>query len=60
VRRPSGSRLLADFAAGDTSNGVGQLQSFINHVSAQCGKQIAAGLGNAWIAYAQEIIMAVP
>jgi hypothetical protein len=51
---------IAAFAAGDTSDGVGQLQSFINHVSAQCGKQIAAGLGNAWIAYAQEIIKAVP
>src|SRR5262249_19554186 len=50
---------IAAFAAGDTSDGVSQLQSFINHVSAQCGKQVAAGLGNAWIADAQRIIDAV-
>ena len=46
-------------AAGDTSDGVSQLQSFINHVSAQCGKHVAAGLGNAWVADAQRIIDAV-
>jgi hypothetical protein len=51
---------IAAFAAGNTSAGVGQLQSFISHISAQGGKQIAAGLGNAWIADAQEIINAVP
>src|SRR5262249_16701730 len=48
------------FPAGDTSDGVGQLQSFISHVGAQSGKQIAVGLANAWIASAQEIINAVP
>jgi hypothetical protein len=50
---------IAAFAAGNTSGGVGQLQSFIDHISAQGGKQIAAGLVNAWIADAQEIINAV-
>jgi hypothetical protein len=51
---------IAYFSAGDTTDGVSQLQSFISHVSAQCGKQIAAGPGNAWVADAQEIINAVP
>jgi hypothetical protein len=51
---------IAYFAVGDTRDGVSQLQSFISHVSAQSGKQIAARLCNAWVAYAQEIINAVP
>jgi hypothetical protein len=51
---------IAYFAAGDTRDGVSQLQSFVSHVSAQSGKQIAFGLANAWVAYAQEIINAVP
>jgi hypothetical protein len=51
---------IAYFAAGDTSDGVSQLQSFISHVSAQSGKQIAVGLANAWVADAREIINAVP
>ena len=49
----------ADFAVGDTADGVGQLGAFINHVSAQRGKQIAADLADAWIALAQRIIDAV-
>src|SRR5262249_45260442 len=51
---------IAYCAAGDTSDGVSHLQSFISHVSAQGGKQIAVGLANSWVAYAQEIIKAVP
>src|SRR6516162_1996363 len=31
---------IASFAAGDTTAGVNQLEAFINHVSAQSGKQI--------------------
>jgi hypothetical protein len=50
---------IADFAAGDTADGVSQLGAFINHVSAQRGKGIAAGLADAWIAAAQRIINAV-
>ena len=50
---------LADFAAGDTTDGVSQLGAFLHHVSAQRGQQIAAALADAWIACAQRIINAV-
>src|SRR5262249_8703410 len=50
---------IADFAAGDTADGLGQLGAFINHVSAQRGKKIAADLADAWMAFAQRIIYAV-
>jgi hypothetical protein len=50
---------LAYFIAGDTADGVSQLGAFINHVSAQRGKKIAAALADAWIAYAPRIINAV-
>jgi hypothetical protein len=50
---------LAYFAAGDTADVVSQLGAFINHVSAQRGKKIAAALADAWIAFAQRIINAV-
>jgi hypothetical protein len=50
---------IALFSAGDTTDGVSQLEAFIHHVSAQRGSQIAAALADAWIAYAQRIINAV-
>jgi hypothetical protein len=49
----------ADFAVGDTADGVGELGAFINHVSAQRGKGIATDLADAWIAAAQRIVDAV-
>jgi hypothetical protein len=49
---------IADFAAGDTADGVGQLGAFINHVRAQRGNQIGAALADAWIASAQRILNA--
>jgi hypothetical protein len=50
---------IASFAAGDPADGVSELGAFLNHVSAQRGKKIGAGLADAWIAYAQRIITAV-
>jgi hypothetical protein len=50
---------IADFAAGDTADGVSQLGAFINHVSAQISKGITTGWAKQWIPYAQEIIKAV-
>ena len=50
---------LTYFNAGDKADGVSQLVAFINHVSAQRGKGIAADLADAWIADAQDIINAV-
>ena len=49
----------ADFAAGDTADGVSQLGAFLHHVSAQRGQHIDAALADAWIAAAQRIIKAV-
>ena len=49
----------ASFAAGDTTAGVNQLEAFINHVSAQSGKQIDDALADAFIMSAQQIIDAV-
>jgi hypothetical protein len=50
---------IAYFQAHDTSDGVSQLQSFINHVSAQRNKGIAAALADPWVASAQRIVSAV-
>jgi hypothetical protein len=50
---------LAYFNAGDTADGVSQLGAFLNHVSAQSGKQIDATLANILIASARRIIHAV-
>jgi hypothetical protein len=50
---------LASFTQGDTTDAKNQLGAFINQVSAQRGQQIAAGLADALIANAQEIINAV-
>jgi hypothetical protein len=50
---------IASFAVGNTKAGANQLGAFINHVSAQSGKHIAAALADAWIKYAQRIIKAV-
>jgi hypothetical protein len=50
---------IAMFNAGDTTDGVRQLDAFINHVSARSGKGITATLANGFIACAQQIISAV-
>ena len=50
---------IDSFNRGQTTAGVNQLSAFINHVSAQSGKQIDAALADALIAYAQRIINAV-
>ena len=50
---------IASFAAGDTVDGVSDLEAFIHHVSAQRGKKITAALADAWNAAAQRIINAV-
>jgi hypothetical protein len=50
---------IASFAVGNTNAGANQLEAFINNVSAQSGKLIAAALADAWIKYAQRIIKAV-
>jgi hypothetical protein len=50
---------IAYFQAHDTSDGVSQLQSFINHVSAQRNKGIAAVLADPWVASAHQILSAV-
>jgi hypothetical protein len=49
----------AYFNTGDTADAVSQLQAFINHVNAQKGKLIDAGLAKTLIDAAQEIINAV-
>jgi hypothetical protein len=46
------------FAAGDTTNGVGQLSAFINYLNAQCGKKIAVDLADSLMGAAQRIISA--
>jgi sugar lactone lactonase YvrE len=49
---------IASFSAGNTTDGVSQLQAFIHHVSAQRGKKIDGALADALIAAAQRIINA--
>jgi hypothetical protein len=51
---------IADFNAGDTADGVSQLEAFIHYVRAQSGKHIDAALANnTLIPCAQRIINAV-
>jgi hypothetical protein len=50
---------LADFNAGDTADGVSQLQDFINHVNAQRDKKITDYWAKQFIPTAQGIINAV-
>jgi hypothetical protein len=62
IERALGSQLqaaIAYFTAGATADAVRQLGAFIDHVSAQRGKKIAAALADAWIADVQGIINAV-
>jgi autotransporter-associated beta strand protein len=51
---------IDSFNRGDNTAGVNQLGAFKNHVRAQRGQEIEAGLADALLAYAQRIITVAP